>query len=55
MAPPVRLVEEEDLLDRRRPLWLRVSAALVAVGFIAFTVLTSYMTGGAWSPITERS
>lgn len=56
LAPPVRLVDEDDLdpeLDRPRPLWLRVSAALVGAGFLAFTVFSSYLTGGAWSPITD--
>jgi len=54
LQPQAILLEQDDeLAARTRPLWLRATAALVAVGFLAFTVFTSYATGGAWSPITD--
>lgn len=55
VQPAVRLVEEEDDLLHypRFPAWVRVSAALMAIGFFASTALTAAATGGAYSLLTD--
>lgn len=51
--PPMRVVEPEDLVVRRYPLWMRLSAAMMAVLFLGTTLLTAAVTAGGYSPLTH--
>lgn len=54
--PALGLVDEEDaLLSRRLPIWLRFAAALVALGFALSTALATAATGGRWSALTDEA
>lgn len=54
--PALGLVDEDDaLLQRRMPGWLRALAALIAFGFALSTALAAAATGGAWSPLTDEA
>jgi len=53
LPPPIRLVEDEDLLHLERfPPWVRWAAVGLAAGFTLATVLTTAATGGQHSLLT---
>lgn len=53
LPPPIRLVEDDDLLHLVRfPSWVRWAALSLAAGFALATVLTAAATGGRHSLLT---
>ena len=53
LPPPIRLVEEDDLLHAERlPGWWRWGAVGLALGFVVATILTAAATGGQYSLLT---
>ncbi|MCB9759022.1 MAG: hypothetical protein H6739_04215 [Alphaproteobacteria bacterium] len=54
LPPPIRLVEEDDLLHHDRlPRWMRLLAGLLAIVFALSTALTSAATLGRYSLLTD--
>ena len=51
--PPVREVEEADLEVRQYPIWMRIAAGVLAIFFLATTLLTAAVTAGGYSPLTH--
>jgi len=53
LPPPIRLVDEDDLEDRGRNIWLRGIAAAVIAFFTLASVLTAAATSGTFSLLTD--
>ncbi len=53
LPPPLRLVEEDDLLHQDRPRVLRVLALGVAALFVVATALTTVLSLGSYSLVVD--
>ncbi len=53
LPPAICLVDEDGPFPPRHPLWLRLAAAGMALGFFVATALTAFATAGVYSPLTD--
>ncbi|MCB9777899.1 MAG: hypothetical protein H6742_04995 [Alphaproteobacteria bacterium] len=53
VQPAMLLLDADEPLPDRHPVWLRVAALVLAVGFLVTTTLMALATGGAHSPLTD--